>query len=101
MCYVFAGQNPENYRFISRSVRLAGHSTSVKLEAKFWLILDSIAEQQSLSTPQFLSRIYDEALEINGDVPNFASLLRCACALYLEQPQQTMKTAREQLSAGG
>ncbi len=101
MCHIFAGQNPENYRFISRSMRLAGHSTSVKLEAKFWLILDSIAEQQSLSTPRFLSRIYDEALEINGDVPNFASLLRCACALYLEQPQETMETVREQLVAVG
>lgn len=99
MCHIFAGQDPENYRFISRSIRLDGHSTSVKLEAKFWRILDSIADMQSLSTPQFLSRIYDEALEINGNVPNFASLLRCACALYLEQPQQTMETVREQLKA--
>lgn len=98
MCHIFAGQNPENYRFILRSIRLSGHSTSVKLEAKFWVILDSIAEEQSLSTPQFLSRIYDEALDINGDVPNFASLLRCACALYLEQPQKVMETVREQLS---
>lgn len=98
MCHIFAGQDPDNYRFVSRSIRLAGHSTSVKLESKFWTILDSVAEQQGLSTPQFLSRIYDEALAINGDVPNFASLLRCACVLYLEQPQQVVETARQQLS---
>ena len=99
MCHIFAGQNPDNYRFISRSLRLAGHSTSVKLEAKFWDILDGVAKEQDLTTPQFLSRIYDEALEINGDVPNFASLLRCACALYLEQPDEVMETVRVQLAA--
>lgn len=98
MCHIFAGQNPENYKFVTRSLRLAGHSTSVKLEAKFWSILDEVATEQTLSTPQFLSKIYDEALMINGDVPNFASLLRCACALYLEQPSEVMATAHEQLS---
>ncbi|RTE64870.1 DNA-binding protein [Amphritea opalescens] len=99
MCHIFAGQNPENYKFISRSLRLGGHSTSVKLEAKFWSILDGVAAEQTMSTPQFLSKIYDEALVINGDVPNFASLLRCACALYLEQPDEVMTTAHEQLLA--
>ncbi|MDO6561909.1 ribbon-helix-helix domain-containing protein [Amphritea sp. 1_MG-2023] len=98
MCHIFAGQNPENYKFVTRSLRLAGHSTSVKLEAKFWSILDGVAAEQEVSTPQFLSKIYDEALDINGDVPNFASLLRCACALYLEKPNEVMSTVREQLS---
>lgn len=101
MCHIFAGQDPENYKFVSRSIRLAGHSTSVKLEAKFWEILDAVAAEQDMTTPQFLSRIYDEALDINGDVPNFASLLRCACALYLEQPRQVIETVREQLAATG
>lgn len=101
MCHIFAGQDPENYKFVTRSIRLAGHSTSVKLEAKFWEILDGVAAEQDMTTPQFLSRIYDEALDINGDVPNFASLLRCACALYLAQPKQVMETVREQLAATG
>ncbi|WP_376787824.1 ribbon-helix-helix domain-containing protein [Aliamphritea hakodatensis] len=98
MCHIFAGQNPESYRFITRSIRLDGHSTSVKLEAKFWLILDKIAHEQTMSTPQFLSCIYDEALTVNKDVPNFASLLRCACVLYMEQLESVMKTVSEQFS---
>ena len=53
--------------------------------------LDLIAEKQALSTPQLLSTIYDEALELHGEVPNSASLLRCACTLYLEQPAQVGK----------
>jgi len=98
MCHIFAGQDPENYNFISRSIRLGGHCTSVRLEEKFWKILDFIAEEQSMTTSKFLGRVYDEALLINGEVLNFASLLRCACVLYLEQPMEVMDTVRKQLA---
>ncbi len=83
MCYVFAGQDPETYAYHTRSVRLGGHSTSIRLESKFWTILDEVAAAQDLSMPKFLSQLYDEALEIHGNVGNFASLLRCACLIYL------------------
>ncbi len=83
MCYVFAGQDPESYAYHTRSVRLAGHSTSIRLESKFWTILEQIAAAQDLPMSKFLSQLYDEALEIHGDVGNFASLLRCACLIYL------------------
>jgi len=87
MCRVFAGQNPEGYRQINRSIRIAGHSTSIQLEATFWELLDEIAENQGLTTPKFISKLYDEALEINGEIPNFASMLRTTCALYLKGHQ--------------
>src|SRR3954469_17791800 len=32
MCRVFAGQDPEGYRQINRSIRIDGHSTSIQLE---------------------------------------------------------------------
>jgi predicted DNA-binding ribbon-helix-helix protein len=83
MCRVFAGQDPEGYRQVNRSIRIAGHSTSIQLEATFWALLDEIAESQGLTTPKFISKLYDEALEINGAIPNFASMLRTTCALYL------------------
>ncbi len=83
MCKVFAGQDPGGYRQVNRSVRIAGHSTSIQLEATFWELLDEIAGNQGLSTPKFLSKLYDEAIEINGEIPNFASMLRTTCALYL------------------
>jgi predicted DNA-binding ribbon-helix-helix protein len=28
--------------------------------------------------------LYDEAMQINGDIPNFASMLRTSCLLYLQ-----------------
>lgn len=83
MCEIYAGQDPDRYRPINRSVRIGGHSTSIQLEAAFWVLLDEIAESQGLSTAKFLSTLYDEALEINGSIPNFASLLRTSCLIYL------------------
>ncbi len=92
MCEIFAHQPTENYQFITRSIRIDGHATSVKLEASFWETLEEIAEYQGLSVPRFISTIYKEALEYNGEVTNFASLLRCACLIYSRKPQETLST---------
>jgi predicted DNA-binding ribbon-helix-helix protein len=101
MCHVFAGQDPARYEQISRSVRIGGHSTSLRLEAAFWDVLDEIAAAQGISTPKFLSLLHDEALEIHGDFSNFASMLRTTCLLYLRGHQpaeaelQALRTAAE------
>jgi predicted DNA-binding ribbon-helix-helix protein len=83
MCTIFSGQDPAGYAFETRSVRLQGHSTSVRLEKPFWRIVETICAEQNLPVAKFLSQLYDEALEIHGEVPNFASLLRCSCLVYL------------------
>ena len=44
MCHVFAGQDPVNYAFETRSVRLMGHATSVRLETRFWGVIEQLAE---------------------------------------------------------
>ena len=93
MCHIFAGQDPESYAFQTRSLRLNGFSTSIRLEARFWRMLDEIAEAQGLTTPKFISQLHDEALEIHGEVQNFTSLLRCACLVYLEQGETPADTA--------
>ena len=85
MCEIFARQDPELYKHELRSVRLAGRSTSIRLETTFWRILDEIAESQGLTTPRFLSTLYDEVIEIHGHVPNFASLLRVTCVIYRQE----------------
>ncbi len=83
MCHIFAGQDPGNYAHETRSVRLMGHATSVRLEAKFWRIVEEIAAAQDMPLARFLTQLYEEALEIHGEVSNFASLLRCCCLNYL------------------
>ena len=85
MCQVYAGQSPESYKPVTRRLRLNGHSTSIRLERSFWLILDEMAAQEGISTPAFVSRLHDEVLELRGEANSFASLLRCACLLRESQ----------------
>jgi len=99
MCQIFAGQDPANYTHITRSVRLDGYATSVRLESRFWELLDVISDEQGMTTPQFLSKIYEEAIELHGEISNFASLLRCACTLYLEQPKNVIASATAEMAA--
>ena len=97
MCQIFAGQPRSNYRQVTRSYRLHGCSTSVRLEAKFWEIVDEIAAAQGMATSRFLALVHDEVEEVHGSVNNFASLLRCACLLYLQRPRDTIAQARREL----
>ena len=99
MCHVFAGQDPANYSFETRSVHLMGHPTSVRLEARFWVVLEDIADAQSMPMSKFLSLLYEEALEIHGEVSNFASLLRCCCLNYLDPQFDHERLAAEAAEA--
>lgn len=85
MCSIFARQKPENYAFRTRSIRLGGHATSIRLEAAFWTILDEIAAKQDVSVPRFVTKLHDEVLEFSGELTNFTSLLRCACLTYVAE----------------
>lgn len=79
MCKMFATQDTEDYEYVTRSVRLNGQSTSIRLERAFWDMIDTIAAREGTSTPQFLSTLHGEVLVHRGEASNFTSLLRCAC----------------------
>ena len=85
MCRIFAGQAPENYEYVTRSIRLGGHSTSIRLERSFWQTLEEIAAVQSMSLPKFLTVLHGEVTELHGEAANFTSLLRCACLTYVSE----------------
>ena len=93
MCNIFAGQDRADYAGVTRSVRLNGYSTSIRLEARYWRMVDEIAEGQEMTTPKFLSTLYDEVLDLHGEVQNFTSLLRTACLVHLEQAIRTREAA--------
>lgn len=101
MCEIFSQQPQENYQTIARSIRIDGHATSIKLEASFWQILEEIAEQQDLTLARFISTIHNEALQHNGEINNFTSLLRCACLIYLRHPDNVMEMVKQQLNQYG
>ena len=87
MCRMFAHQPQDNYAYQTRSIRIGGHSTSIRLENVFWAILEEIAEQEGNSVAKFVTTLYDEVLLHHGDVHNVASLLRCSCMLYISNKQ--------------
>ncbi|MEO1331372.1 MAG: ribbon-helix-helix domain-containing protein [Pseudomonadota bacterium] len=95
MCQIFAGQDPARFESVSRSIRLSGHATSIRLEAAFWAIIDEIAANQGLSTPKFLSMLYSEVEELRGEVPNFTSMLRTTCLLHLSGAQASASELAE------
>ena len=91
MCRIFAGQDPERYELETRSMRLNGQVTSIRLEKSFWGILDEIAANEDISTPAFVSKLHGEVLELHGEPKNFTALLRCTCLVYREQPQDAQE----------
>lgn len=89
MCQIFAGQDPNRYESQTRRLRLNGQSTSIRLENSFWEIIDELAEKEGVSSPVFISTLHSEVLELRGEVPNFTSLLRCACLIHMDQSEQS------------
>jgi predicted DNA-binding ribbon-helix-helix protein len=79
MCHLFASQCPDSYAFETRSIRLNGQSTSLRLEKVFWDILEDIAAAEGVTVPRFISTLHREILLLRGEVPNFTSHLRCIC----------------------
>jgi predicted DNA-binding ribbon-helix-helix protein len=66
----------------TRSLRIGGHCTSIRLEKSFWETLEEIAETEGMSLAKLLTTLHNEVLDHHGEVKNFASLLRCACLVY-------------------
>jgi predicted DNA-binding ribbon-helix-helix protein len=83
MCNVYATTDPRDYECTARSLRMHGMVTSIKLERRFWSILELMASNEGMTVPQFLTALHDEVLEHRGEVTNFTSFLRVTCATYL------------------
>ena len=83
MCKIFISADPNLYRSRSRSLRLHGVATSIRLEDLFWKVLKEIGARDGLSVAQLITRLYDELAEANGDCTNFSSFLRVCCGRYL------------------
>lgn len=85
MCRLLSSQPAQTFAYQTRSVRLGGHATSIKLEAAFWNILEEIADEMKSPLGRFLTELHDEVLFLSGDAHNFTSLLRCACLTYVSE----------------
>lgn len=72
MCKLFIEGDPALWERHTRSLRLHGLATSLRLEAFFWNILAEIAGRDGLTLSQLVAKLYDELVEARGD----AAILR-------------------------
>jgi predicted DNA-binding ribbon-helix-helix protein len=82
MCEVFISADPQSYDSRTRSVRLHGVVTSIRLENLFWQVLEEIGRRDGMSVVQLIEKLYDELVEARGEVGNFASFLRVSALRY-------------------
>lgn len=83
MCRLFIEGDPDLWESHTRSLRLHGLATSLRLETFFWNILEEIAGRDALTLSQLVAKLYDELVEARGETGNFASFLRVCCGRYL------------------
>ena len=83
MCRIFISADPASYESRTRSVRLHGVVTSVRLENLHWAVLEEIAGRDGMTVSQLIEKLYDELVADRGAVGNFSSFLR-VCALRYE-----------------
>lgn len=82
MCEIFISADPHSYDSRTRSVRLHGVVTSIRLEQLFWDVLTEIAQRDGMSVVQLIEKLYDELIEARGEAGNFASFLRVSALRY-------------------
>ncbi|WP_079200977.1 ribbon-helix-helix domain-containing protein [Pseudomonas sp. CC6-YY-74] len=85
MCELYVKADPILYESRSRSLRIRGVVTTLRLENQFWDILAEIAAVDGMTTNQLISKLYDEVMDYRGEVVNFASFLRVSCTRFLSQ----------------
>jgi predicted DNA-binding ribbon-helix-helix protein len=85
MCEFFVKADPIQYEQRSRTVRIHGALTSIRLENMVWDILAEMAEEEGRTTNALIALFHDEILAHRGEVPNFASFLRVTCMRYLRR----------------
>ena len=83
MCEIYVKADPILYESRSRSLRIHGAVTKIRLENLFWDILSELAESDGYTTNQLIAKLYDEIVEYRGEIDNFSSFLRVTCLRYL------------------
>lgn len=68
---------------LSRSVRLNGFATCLRLENIYWAVLERIARVNGCTVNSVLSHVDREVHLRHGGVKNFSGLVRVICVVFL------------------
>lgn len=83
MCQLFISANPELWQSRTKSLRIDGVVSSIRIENMFWDLLDEIARRDGMTVSQLITRLYHESIDAGHDLGNFTSFLRVCCTRYL------------------
>jgi len=83
MCQLFVGADTQLWENQTRSMRIDGMATSVRLEEFYWQVLTEIGARDGLSVGQLVTRLFIETTQEGHDPENFTSFLRVCCGRYL------------------
>ncbi|WP_454719811.1 MULTISPECIES: ribbon-helix-helix domain-containing protein [Cupriavidus] len=95
MCEFFVKADPIHYESRTRSVRIHGVHTSIRLENFVWDTLATLAAEEGMTTNALMVQFHDEIMLHRGDVQNFTSFLRVTCLRYLRRKCDRLESAQE------
>ena len=98
MCQIFAGQDHDNYSYVSRSIRLDGQVT-VFVSRAFTGRYSTKSLSRRVYNAGFISKLHREVMELQGAPQNFTSLLRSACLIYMDNRLATRMEDQRQRQA--
>lgn len=75
-------QAKEFYTPERRSIRIHGHSTTIRLESAFWDVLEDLADKEQTTVAGVIILIHDRCQF--SEFSNLASCLRVVCLKYIE-----------------
>ncbi|WP_419797073.1 MAG: ribbon-helix-helix domain-containing protein [Terasakiella sp.] len=82
MCELFIGAKSDLWVSQSKSLRIDGVATSIRMENFFWQTLSEIAYRDSMTVNQLITKLYHESIDAEHDLGNFTSFLRVCCGRY-------------------
>ena len=83
MCQLFINADSNLWSSVTKSLRIQGVVTSIRLEAFFWDILEELSFRDQMTVNQAITKLYLESLDADHDIGNFTSFLRVCCSRYL------------------
>ena len=104
MCEYFVKADPILYESRSRTLRIHGVLTSIRLENMMWDVLAEMAYSEGRTTNGLIVQFHDEIMAQRNEVPNFTSFLRVTCMRYLrrhleQRDEREGRDAREEIAA--
>lgn len=104
MCEYFVKADPILYESRSRTLRIHGVLTSIRLENMMWDVLAEMASSEGRTTNGLIVQFHDEIMTQRNEVPNFTSFLRVTCMRYLrrhleQRDERDGRDEREEIAA--